>query len=78
MTVLEARMLDSTHLELSQPVDLPAGRRLVVSLVEADEELDDRQQWLAASADTLSAAYSDSEPEYSLDLLKERNPEYDR
>ena len=78
MTVLEARMVDATHLELSEPVDLPLGRRLVVSVVEVDEEVDERRQWLAASAATLRAAYSDSEPDYSLDLLTAQNPEYAR
>lgn len=78
MTVLEARMVDATHLELAEPVDLPPGRKLVVSVVEAAEEPDERRQWLSASEATLQTAYSDSEPEYSLDLLKERNPEYDR
>ncbi len=78
MTVLEARMIDATHLELSEPVDLPAGRKLVVSVVEADENLDERGPWLAASEAGLQDAYSNSEPDYSLDQVKEPNPEYDR
>ena len=78
MTVLEARMVDATHLELSEPIDLPPGRRLVVSGLEADEQVEERQGWLAASEESFLAAYSDSEPEYSLDLVKEPNPEYDR
>ena len=76
MTVLEARMVDATHLELSEPVDLPPGRKLVVSMVEVDEEIDERRQWLMASEAVLQTAYSDSEPDYPLNLLKERNPEY--
>lgn len=78
MTILEARMIDATHLELSEPVDLPPGRKLVVSVVEVGEEYDERSQWLAASESTLRAAYSDSEPDYSLELLKDRNPEFER
>ncbi len=74
MTVLEARMIDATHLELSEPVDLPAGRKLVVSVVEAGESFDDRRQWLAASAAGLQDAYGDSEPDYSLDQVREPNP----
>jgi len=78
MTVLEARMVDSTHLELAEPVGLPAGRKLIISVVEADQTPEERQQWLAASEATLRSAYSESEPDYSLDLLKQRNPEYRR
>ncbi len=62
MTVLEARMVDATHLELAEPVDLPPGRKLVISVVEVAEEPDERRHWLAASEATLQAAYSDSEP----------------
>ncbi len=75
MTVLEARMIDATHLELSEPVDLPPGRKLVVSVVEADESSGERQRWLAASEAGLQDAYGDSEPDYSVDLIKEPNPE---
>ncbi len=78
MTILEARMIDATHLELSEPVDSPAGRKLVVSVVEADESFEERRQGLAASEAGLQGAYSDSEPDYSVDLIKEPNPEYDR
>ncbi len=77
MTFVEARIVDATHLELSEPVDLPAGSKLVLSVVEVDEEIDERRQWLAASDRALGAAYGDSEPDYSLDLIKEPNPEYD-
>ncbi len=71
MTLLEARIIDATHLELAEPVDLPAGRRLVVSLVDAEPDDGERQQWLAASEAGLQDAYSDFEPEYSLDQVKE-------
>ncbi len=34
--------------------------------------------WVNLSAQGLAAAYGDDEPEYSLTLLKESNPEYER
>ncbi len=72
MAVVEAKVVDETHLELAEPIGLPAGRNVVLSVAEADE----RAQWLAASEDSLRAAYGQDEPEYSLDMLKERNPEF--
>ena len=77
MTVLEARIVDATHLELTDPVDLPVGSKLIVSVVEIDDEIEARRQWLSASERTLSAAYGDSEPDYPLSLIKEPNPEYE-
>ena len=71
MTILEARMVDATHFELSEPIDLPPGRRLFVSVVDIDEQTEERSQWLRASEESLAAAYSDSEPDYPLNLIKE-------
>lgn len=76
--VLQARVVDATHLELTEPIDLPQGQSILVAVTEVTEEPEERRQWLAASETTLQAAYGDSEPDYSLDLLKERNPEYER
>lgn len=34
MVVIEARVMDSTHLELAQPIAAPTGAKVVVSLVD--------------------------------------------
>jgi hypothetical protein len=39
----------------------------------SDEE---REDWTRLSLESLARAYSDDEPEYSLDLIKEANPAY--
>ncbi len=74
MDTLEARVVDSTHLELSEPIDTPSGSRIVVSLADR-KELEDRELWLAASSQGLESAYGDDEPEYTLDMIREPNPE---
>lgn len=44
----------------------------------ADEQADDeRRDWLLLSQQGLARAYSEDEPEYTLDMLQEVNPEYD-
>jgi hypothetical protein len=45
-------------------------------LPEADTSDDERQAWVRVSQSGLAEAYDD-EPEYSLDLIKEPNPEYE-
>jgi hypothetical protein len=37
----------------------------------------ERHDWLLLSSRDLEAAYGENEPEYSLDLIKEPNPDYD-
>ena len=76
MVVIEARVLDATHLELAQPIHVPPGDKLVVSLSEFRDVDAERVAWLAAAAHSLSAAYGDAEPEYSAELVQEPNPEY--
>jgi len=73
MVLTEARVIDSTHLELASPIDRPLGSRVVVSVSDEQEE---RELWMRASADGLRGAYGDSEPEYTLEMVKERNPEF--
>jgi hypothetical protein len=41
-----------------------------------DGEDEEREMWCAAAALTLARAYSEDEPEYPLELIKEWNPEF--
>jgi hypothetical protein len=76
MVLLEARVVDATHLELSRPIGTRRGRKVFVSVAESGERDLERQEWLAASAERLGAAYSDSEPDYTPSMLREGNPDY--
>ena len=76
MILVEARVLDATHLELSKPIGTGRGQTVLVSLVDAAEESMERQPWLAASAVALQEAYGDAEPSYPASMVKERNPDF--
>ncbi|MGO8703245.1 MAG: hypothetical protein ACLQVA_05455 [Candidatus Brocadiia bacterium] len=76
MVLVEAKVLDSTHLELSKPIAAAQGRTVLVSVAERGEKDVDRQQWLAASAAALQAAYGESEPDYPASAVRESNPDY--
>lgn len=76
MLVIEARVIDGAHLELIRPIDTPSGGRLLVCVTQPGDADDERNDWLAASAECLATAYGESEPEYGLDMVKEPNPEY--
>ena len=76
MSLLEARVIDSTHLELSKPIGAAQGETVFVSVTESPEGDPERQQWLAASCDTLQSAYGESEPHYSFSMVRESNPDY--
>jgi hypothetical protein len=60
---------DGAHIVLDEPFDLPANAALAVTILEPidDAENDsERDQWSALSAQGLSGAYGDDEPEYTL------------
>ncbi len=76
MVLVKAKVVDSTHLELSRPIGVDQGRTVFVSVAESLERDVERQQWLAASSDTLRAAYDESEPDYTPSMVRERNPDY--
>jgi hypothetical protein len=37
---------------------------------------DEREAWFRFAAEQFQAAYGENEPEYTLDMIRERNPEY--
>jgi len=76
MFLVKARVVDSTHLELSKPIRTVRGRTVFVSVAEPGEKDAERQQWLAASVESLGYAYGESEPDYTPSMVKESNPDY--
>jgi len=76
MVLVEARVVDATHLELSRPIGTRCGRTVFVSVVESGERDPERQEWLIASSDRLRSAYGESEPDYTPSMVRERNQDY--
>lgn len=65
---------EAIQLYMDGPIELEPDNSLTVAVPNDDE---DREDWLRLSALGLEAAYGEDEPEYSLDLIKEPNPEFD-
>jgi hypothetical protein len=76
VVVVKAKVVDPTHLELSEPLAVRKGLTVLVSVAEPGQKDVEREQWLAASAERLQAAYSESEPDYDTTMVKESNPDY--
>lgn len=77
MVFVEAKVLDATHLELSRPIALAFGTTVLVSVSESAPNDPERDQWLAMAASSLASAYGDTEPDYPVLLVKEKNPDYE-
>lgn len=61
MKIIQARIVDSTHLELSEPLSARPGETIEVSLADRDE---DDPKWKDAAAERLLAAYDDQDAVY--------------
>ncbi len=65
-TTLKAHF-DGKKITLDEPFDIPKGTPLIITVLSLQEE---RDAWTALAKHALARAYSDDEPEYTLDDLK--------
>ena len=70
---LEAHF-DGQTIVLDEQFELKPEMKIIVTVLDADEERDD---WTRLAMQSFERAYGDDEPEYSLDLIKEKNPNYE-
>ncbi|HEY5867654.1 MAG TPA: hypothetical protein VI542_19200 [Candidatus Tectomicrobia bacterium] len=61
MKIIKAKILDSTHLELSQPIDAEPGNYIVISVAEEAEE---EEAWQEMSGQHFLEAYDDQDAIY--------------
>jgi hypothetical protein len=76
MVLVEAKVTDSTHLELSAPLAMNCGKTVFVTVAESLERDRERRQWADVSSVSLVSAYGDFEPEYTSALVREKNADY--
>ena len=55
-----AEIEDSTHLKLAQPLEMVAGTRIVIDIVDTE-----RDDFMAGASALLERAFGDDEPDYS-------------
>jgi len=77
-TVTLRAHFDGEQIRLDEPYDLPPDAPLLIMVLPSSVNGDDeREDWMQMAEESLARAYSDDEPEYTLDMIKEPNPEYD-
>ena len=67
---------DGKKILSNEPFNLEPDTKLIVTVLPkyANEE---REEWMRLSIKSLERAYDKNEPEYSTDLIKEMNPDYE-
>lgn len=62
---------DGEHIQLDEAVELKKDSKLLVILLEEEDE------WTDFSAKSINRAYEEDEPVYKLSMVKEPNPSYE-
>ncbi len=68
---------DGKQICLDEPFDLKPNTKLIVTVLPIQEPDDEREEWLLLSRQRLEEGYAENEPEYSPELIKEANPDYE-
>ena len=66
---------DGEQIRLDEPFRLEPDTPLAVTVLPKEQAGD--SEWSLLSARGLAAAYGEDEPDYSLDLIREPNPDYE-
>ena len=74
-TVILPAHFDGQQIVLDAPYELQPNTPLTVTVLSEDDQ--EREDWARFGLQNLARAYGDDEPEYTLDMIKEWNPEYE-
>jgi hypothetical protein len=69
---------DGKQIVLDEPFELATNTRLIVTVLSDQRVSDERESWLQLSRSGLERAYNENEVEYTLDMTKWPNPNYDK
>jgi len=75
-TVVLPAHFNGHQIVLDEPYPLEPNTPLAVTVLSAQDD-EERADWLRFAMQNFAAGYGEDEPEYSLDDIKEWNPEYE-
>lgn len=75
-TVTLRAHFDGKQILLDEPFELEPNTQLIITVLPKSLS-EEREGWARLGLESLERAYGNDEPEYSLDLIKEANPEYE-
>ena len=70
---------DGKQILLDEPYPLEPNTRLMITVLPDQKKISEEwEEWYTLSLNGLAQAYTDEEIEYSLDMIKRKNPDYDQ
>ncbi|MBU1261622.1 hypothetical protein KJ640_01530 [bacterium] len=68
---------DGERICLDEPFDMEQDTKLIMTILPKQEPDNEHEYWLHLSGQRLEDTYGENEPQYSSNLLKEVNPDYE-
>jgi hypothetical protein len=78
MTLKHLAIIKNGKKELVEPVSIPEGTKLFVVPISLENDAEEIDNWESFSLNNLNNCYAENEPEYTLESIKEHNPNYER
>ncbi|WP_071188364.1 glycosyl hydrolase family 31 [Trichormus sp. NMC-1] len=78
MTSGHLAIVKDGKIELLDPVSIPEGTKVFIIPIVLEPDTEERENWEIFSLNNLNQCYADNEPEYTLESIKEYNPNYER
>ena len=78
-TITLKAVYDGEQIRLEEDYPLPKNAKLLVTVLESESSEEDeefRRNWSQLGLQSLARSYGDDEPEYTDEMLIERNPHY--
>jgi hypothetical protein len=76
MTLKHLAIVKDGKIQLLEPVSIPEGTKVFIIPISLDDT-EEKENWEYFSLKNLNQCYTENEPEYSLESIKEFNPNYD-
>ncbi len=68
---------DGKQIRLDEAFELKPDTKLIITVLPKEPPDEERSAWMRLSSKQLEQAYGENEPEYSMNQIKEPNPDYD-
>ncbi|MBE9238629.1 glycosyl hydrolase family 31 [Anabaena aphanizomenioides LEGE 00250] len=79
MTSGHLAVVKDGKIELLSPVSIPEGTKVfIIPIIPEDKNTEETENWEKFSLNNLNQCYAENEPEYTLESIKEYNPDYER
>jgi hypothetical protein len=79
MTLGNLAIVRNGKIELLDPLSIPEGTKVFIIPILAEENNpEETENWDNFSLNNLNQCYAENEPEYTLESIKEYNPDYEK